>query len=62
MRAYIEKPRTTVGWKGFMYDPNLDGSSNLQLGLENRVSYIYKLLKRLADCERNFKPNGNRLF
>ena len=34
MRAYIEKPRTTVGWKGFLYDPNLDDSSDLQLGLE----------------------------
>ena len=34
MRTYIEKPRTTVGWKGFLYDPNLDGSSNMQLGLE----------------------------
>ena len=32
MRAYIEKPRTTIGWKGFLYDPNLDGSSNMQLG------------------------------
>lgn len=33
MRTYIEKPRTTVGWKGFLYDPHLDGSSDLALGL-----------------------------
>ncbi|MBI2634880.1 3-deoxy-7-phosphoheptulonate synthase, partial [Candidatus Peregrinibacteria bacterium] len=26
MRAYLEKPRTTVGWKGFIYDPYLDDS------------------------------------
>lgn len=26
MRAYIEKPRTTIGWKGFLYDPDLDES------------------------------------
>src|SRR5690606_27902046 len=25
MRAYIEKPRTTIGWKGLVYDPQLDG-------------------------------------
>ena len=41
MRAYIEKPRTTVGWKGFLYDPNLDGSSDLQLGLEKSIYSTY---------------------
>ena len=25
MRVYFEKPRTTVGWKGLIYDPDLDG-------------------------------------
>ena len=41
MRAYIEKPRTTVGWKGFLYDPNLDGSANMQLGLKlSRELYL----------------------
>lgn len=34
MRAYFEKPRTTVGWKGFVYDPFLDGSYNLEKGVE----------------------------
>ncbi len=33
MRAYFEKPRTAVGWKGFIHDPDLDGSSNLAKGL-----------------------------
>ena len=33
MRAYVEKPRTTVGWKGLMYDPHLDGSGNMAEGL-----------------------------
>lgn len=33
MRAYFEKPRTTVGWKGLLYDPRLDGSEDLQKGL-----------------------------
>ncbi len=33
MRTYFEKPRTTVGWKGLMYDPHLDGSSDMAAGL-----------------------------
>ncbi|MGR3973551.1 MAG: 3-deoxy-7-phosphoheptulonate synthase [Candidatus Rhabdochlamydia sp.] len=33
MRVYIEKPRTTLGWKGFVYDPDLDGSNDLQQGI-----------------------------
>lgn len=33
MRAYVEKPRTTVGWKGLLYDPHLDGSSDMATGL-----------------------------
>jgi 3-deoxy-7-phosphoheptulonate synthase len=33
MRTYIEKPRTELGWKGFIYDPLLDGSGDINLGL-----------------------------
>jgi 3-deoxy-7-phosphoheptulonate synthase len=33
MRAYVEKPRTTVGWKGLAYDPQLDGSDDMAAGL-----------------------------
>ncbi len=33
MRVYFEKPRTTVGWKGLINDPNLDGSFNINHGL-----------------------------
>lgn len=33
MRAYVEKPRTTVGWKGMLYDPHLDGSNDIGTGL-----------------------------
>ena len=33
MRAYVEKPRTTVGWKGLAYDPHLDGSDDMHGGL-----------------------------
>ena len=34
MRVYFEKPRTTVGWKGMIYDPWLDGSEDLPTGLQ----------------------------
>jgi 3-deoxy-7-phosphoheptulonate synthase len=33
MRVYFEKPRTTVGWKGLIYDPHLDGSDDMATGL-----------------------------
>jgi 3-deoxy-7-phosphoheptulonate synthase len=33
MRVYFEKPRTTVGWKGLINDPNLDGSFSINKGL-----------------------------
>ncbi|RYX84833.1 3-deoxy-7-phosphoheptulonate synthase [bacterium] len=33
MRVYFEKPRTTVGWKGLVNDPYLDGSFNTEAGL-----------------------------
>jgi 3-deoxy-7-phosphoheptulonate synthase len=33
MRIYFEKPRTTLGWKGYIYDPRLDGSFRINEGL-----------------------------
>ncbi|MEW7867114.1 3-deoxy-7-phosphoheptulonate synthase [Aeromonas diversa] len=33
MRAYFEKPRTTIGWKGLIFDPHLDGSHDINHGL-----------------------------
>src|SRR4051812_1518359 len=33
MRVYFEKPRTTVGWKGLINDPHLDGSFDVHTGL-----------------------------
>ncbi|HLP41117.1 MAG TPA: 3-deoxy-7-phosphoheptulonate synthase, partial [Fibrobacteria bacterium] len=34
MRVYFEKPRTTVGWKGYIYDPFLDDSCDISTGLK----------------------------
>lgn len=45
MRAYFEKPRTTVGWKGLVYDPDLDQSYNIEKGLR----MARKLLIQLAE-------------
>jgi 3-deoxy-7-phosphoheptulonate synthase len=33
MRCYYEKPRTKTGWKGFLYDPNLDNSNDIEKGI-----------------------------
>src|SRR5208283_4844558 len=32
MRVYFEKPRTTIGWKGLINDPHLDGSQDIETG------------------------------
>jgi 3-deoxy-7-phosphoheptulonate synthase len=45
MRVYFEKPRTTVGWKGLINDPDLDGSFKIDQGL----SIARALLRDIAD-------------
>jgi 3-deoxy-7-phosphoheptulonate synthase len=40
MRVYFEKPRTTVGWKGLINDPRLDGSYDINLGLEKARQFL----------------------
>ncbi len=45
MRAYVEKPRTTIGWKGLAYDPRLDGSDDLRAGLEQSRQLLLDLLQ-----------------
>lgn len=46
MRAYVEKPRTTVGWKGLAYDPHLDGSDDMQGGLALSRQLMLGMLER----------------
>ena len=46
MRAYFEKPRTTSGWKGLMYDPNLDNSNDLIKGINISRSMLLELADR----------------
>lgn len=45
MRAYIEKPRTTLGWKGMVYDPHLDGSHDLVEGLVRSRQLMTRLVQ-----------------
>jgi 3-deoxy-7-phosphoheptulonate synthase len=42
MRAYMAKPRTELGWKGFEYDPRLDDSNDINLGI---------VLSRMLSCQ-----------
>ena len=44
MRVYFEKPRTTVGWKGLIMDPDLDGTDNIPKGLENARRFLKEVL------------------
>jgi len=46
MRAYFEKPRTTVGWKGFINDPHLDGTFAMNEGLERARRLLVELTMR----------------
>ncbi|HKM38151.1 MAG TPA: 3-deoxy-7-phosphoheptulonate synthase [Thiopseudomonas sp.] len=45
MRIYIEKPRTTVGWKGLLYDPHLDGSADMAQGLHMSRQLMLRMLE-----------------
>ena len=44
MRVYFEKPRTTVGWKGYINDPHLDGSFAINEGLEMARRLLLEIL------------------
>ena len=44
MRVYFEKPRTTVGWKGLVMDPHLDGSHDIAAGLRLGRGFLRDVL------------------
>ena len=46
MRAYFEKPRTVLGWKGLIYDPDLNGSDNLAKGLTLSRQILLEIVSR----------------
>jgi 3-deoxy-7-phosphoheptulonate synthase len=43
MRVYFEKPRTTVGWKGLVNDPHLDGSQDIETGLRTARTLLLEI-------------------
>ena len=43
MRVYFEKPRTTIGWKGYIYDPHLDGTLDIETGLHRARALLLKI-------------------
>ncbi|CCE78843.1 Piso0_000875 [Millerozyma farinosa CBS 7064] len=47
MRAYLEKPRTTVGWKGLINDPDIDGSFHINKGLRISRNLFIRLTEKL---------------
>lgn len=47
MRVFMEKPRTITGWKGFLYDPHLDGRSDIKTG----IYWTRQLLLDLAELK-----------
>lgn len=55
MRVYFEKPRTTVGWKGFINDPDLDDSFHIEQGL-------YKARELLLELAELGLPTGTEVL
>ena len=45
MRVYFEKPRTTVGWKGLIMDPHLDGSNDIAQGLHLARKFLLDVIR-----------------
>ncbi len=47
MRVYFEKPRTTIGWKGLIYDPDMTGGDNMLEG----ITKARKILMKITDMK-----------
>lgn len=54
MRVYFEKPRTTVGWKGLINDPHLDGSFKINEGLRLARKLLWELNEFGLPCATEF--------
>ena len=54
MRVYFEKPRTTVGWKGLINDPRLDGSFKINEGLRIARRLLWELTEIGLPCATEF--------
>jgi 3-deoxy-7-phosphoheptulonate synthase len=54
MRVYFEKPRTTVGWKGLINDPRLDGSYKINEGLRLARKLLWEVNELGLPCATEF--------
>ena len=54
MRTYFEKPRTTIGWKGLINDPHLDGSHDIAAGLATARSFLRDVTDLGLACGTEF--------
>ena len=54
MRVYFEKPRTTVGWKGLINDPHLDGSFKINDGLRLARKLLWDINELALPCATEF--------
>jgi len=54
MRVYFEKPRTTVGWKGLINDPYLDGSFKISEGLRLARQLLFEINELGLPCATEF--------
>jgi 3-deoxy-7-phosphoheptulonate synthase len=50
MRVFLEKPRSQKGWKGLVYDPDLNGSNNIALGIETARKLLLKMAEINLPC------------
>ncbi|WP_426186543.1 3-deoxy-7-phosphoheptulonate synthase [Microbacterium sp. TWP3-1-2b2] len=54
MRTYFEKPRTTIGWKGLINDPHLDGSHDIETGLRLARRFLRDVTALGMPCATEF--------
>ncbi len=54
MRTYLEKPRTTIGWKGILYDPDLDNTQDLKKGIETSRQFLLDINELGVPCGNEF--------
>ncbi len=54
MRTYFEKPRTTIGWKGLINDPNLNGSFDIEKGLKKARKLLLEINELGIGCATEF--------
>jgi 3-deoxy-7-phosphoheptulonate synthase len=45
MRVYFEKPRTSIGWKGLIHDPRLDGSRDMETGIRRARELLVEIVR-----------------